>query len=352
LSTSTNSTVRYVVSHNVLNQPIYSQVYDYISPTISFDIRNSTTFSSSVRSGGAVTLSISGTNIASTLTSTQSSFRVAFSFNFPTVETVNGSVEVESYTIEQTAPAITPSEQTSVFYTTPIVTDRIVNEVTLDVSQTVPSISGNSIIWQVSSLGDNWQSVTLVNGVATVQITNPGSNLRLRAYLTRGATVDSIENLPYIDSYNVTVRNVLIANDLLPLQVNIMKLGLQVGTWNASQRTGFNNMMIDLFNNTDGVTTSGVSYDSTLKHFSGTGTVTSNQESTDNNVFPTRIIIVSDASASGITYRAKRTNGSWESVTPDTVYTFTTGSSGVSNIIQIEATLSGQTLYGFAYLYA
>jgi hypothetical protein len=347
LQLPTTNNFRYLFSFNNVSQPdVRLQTYDFLKPRVTFDVRPS---SGSSLIGGEQSIT-SGFSKSFNLSTSNTTLRFIFRFYFDTVESdVNGSVSVDSYTVEQTSPS--PSGvHTSFFITKPLVTDRIVSEVTLNVTQTIPN---GSIQWQVASLGvgdTNWQNVTLVNGSATVQITNPGSNLRLKATLTKPSGAVTLNDLPTIDSYSVFVRNVLVANDLLPLQINLMKLGLQVTTLTTAQRFGFTNMMIDLFETQSGVTLSGTSYNS--GSISGTGTVTSAVENTDGNIFPTRIIIVDDSSTTGITYQAKRTNGDWETVPANTVYSFTSGNSDTTNTIQIRATLNAQTLYGWAYLYA
>jgi hypothetical protein len=342
------SNFRYLFSFNNVSQlDVRLQTYDFLKPRITFDVHSSTGASSLISGEKNIT---SGVPADFTLTTANQNLRFVFRFYFDTIESdVNGSVRIDEYVVEQTTPTPTNNNVSS-FITKPLVTDRIVSEVTLNVAQNTPT---GSIQWEVASLGTgdtNWQNVTLTNGSATVQITNPGSNLRLKATLAKPQGAVTLLDLPSIDFYSVLVRNVLVANDLLPLQINLMKLGLQVTTLTTAQRFGFTNMMIDLFETSSGVTLSGTSY--TSGSISGTGTVTSAVEDTDANIFPTRIIIVEDSSTTGITYQAKRTNGDWETVPANTVYSFTSGSSGATNTIQIKATLNGQTLYGWAYLYA
>lgn len=325
-----------------------------IVPQLSALIVNGTNSSRVIiESGVTYEWSISGQN--------KNDIKIIYEYFFPILSTNHNtsanSVKIQSFTIEQTQPLNT--QTTSSFTSIPIITDRLIKTVNLTATQQNESSNGNSISWEVASLGDNWINVgsgtvtTLVgtsnNWKVTFNEGYQGSQLRVKATVVKGESANTLALVPKIDKYVAEVSNVVLQSELLPVQINIMKLGLQVGTWSASQRTGFTKMMIDTFSSSDGVT--GMTPSNGV--ITGTGTVTSVAENTDGNIFPTQILVVDDMNSTGtITYEVKRNNGNWEQVTPNAVFTFQNGTPQTTNQVQIRATLTSATLAGWAYLYA
>jgi hypothetical protein len=139
------------------------------------------------------------------------------------------------------------------------------------------------------------------------------------------------------------------------MQINILKLGLQISTLTTANRFGYKNMMIDLFQTDVGVQT----YSPTFSYSSGVFTnttgspayLTSTVEPAD--ISTVRNIIVVGDGGSGVTYQVRRGNGEddWVTVTPETMYSFQTGTP--TDELQIRASVpGGGTITGWAYLYA
>jgi hypothetical protein len=310
--------------------------------------------------------------------SSSSSLNVIFRFIYPVNQSgqtalitfpTTRSVELNSYTLEQISPAPTPTSSTSTFVSKSLVTDRIVRSATLDITQNTGTTPGNSIQWEVASLANNWVPISTgahsnafgssSNWTATFNDGYYGSQLRVRAMLTRGAGANLLTQVPRIEKYIASVRNVVTVSDIFPLQINLMKLGLQVNTLSTANRLGYKNMMIDVFQTSNGVLpeyTTSFSYNSQNGIFTNTSGssayLTSQIENAD--IAPIRnIIVVGDTTdiANGITYEVRRGEGTWVQVTPETVYTFTNGIP--DSEVRIRALVpSGVSITGWAYLYA
>jgi hypothetical protein len=227
--------------------------------------------------------------------------------------------------------------------------------VTLDVTQDVGS--GNSIAWEVASLGDNWQTISASTTPAwTVEFPEGqyGSQLRVKATLNKGTGNNTIASVPKIQKYVANVKNVVTVSDIYPMQINILKLGLQISTLTTANRFGYKNMMIDLFQTDAGVQT----YSPTFSYSSGVFTnttvspayLTSTVEPADISTVR-NIIVVGDSSSAGIVYEVRRGNGTWAEVTPETVYSFQSGTPTYELQVRALVPASG-SITGWAYLYA
>lgn len=271
------------------------------------------------------------------------------------------SVVLSEYTLEQTEPAVTNPVQGN-FTSDSLITDRIVKNVTLDVSEIIPSGFGNSIQWQVASLGTNWINVgsgTTTTAVGTSnnwQVTFNegyyGSNLRVQATMTKGANANTLALVPTIDRYQVTVPNTVMYSDIQPLQINMMKMGLKLNALGTYSTTSFVKMMIDLFENNSNIDTTNSTSVLDAGAY-GAGELWSKVEDTsaDNVNTVTSAIVMAEFQGTAPTFFIRRGTASWTEITLESVFTFTTGTP--TNNIQISATIpSGTQLLGWAYLYA
>ena len=353
---SSTSLLRYRLYFNYQTDVDLMEYKANIQPILRVGIRgaNDTTIA-----GTTVTSATNATTITFNPTSTVNTVSVRFEFEFPILSTdftgANRSVELASYILEKSLP--TDSTPTSSWFTsTALVTDRIVRSVTLDVTQSLGTTAGNTISWQVASLGDNWVNIGQSNTPPwTVNFDEGqyGSQLRVKATLNKAEGATTIAQVPTIQKYVANVKNVVTVNDIFPMQVNLLKLSLYVNTQVTANRYGYKNQMVDLFSSADGIASSdGMTLTSgTYTNTSGSNkTLTSTQETADISTVSS-IIVVGDASNS-VTYQVRRGDGdTWATVTPETVYTFQTGTP--ANKVQIRAIVpDGGSITGWAYLYA
>lgn len=353
---SSTSLLRYRLYFNYQTDVDLVEYKANIQPILRVGIRgaNDTTIA-----GTTATSATNATTITFNPTSTVNTVSVRFEFEFPILSTdftgANRSVELASYILEKSLP--TDSTPTiSSFTSTALVTDRIVRSVTLDVTQSLGTTAGNTISWQVASLGDNWVNIGQSNTPPwTVNFDEGqyGSQLRVKATLNKAAGATTIAQVPTIQKYVANVKNVVTVNDIFPMQVNLLKLSLYVNTQVTANRYGYKNQMVDLFSSADGIASSdGMTLTSgTYTNTSGSNkTLTSTQETADISTVSS-IIVVGDASNS-VTYQVRRGDGdTWATVTPETVYTFQTGTP--ANKVQIRAIVpDGGSITGWAYLYA
>ena len=277
-------------------------------------------------------------NIPITLPTSDTQLQVSIALYTP-----NGSSETpffNSYQITVTNSGT--GATTGVFESTSLINDRLVSKATLSADVTTAGLSG-TITWRMSNNGGtNWVSVT--PGVETV-FDNVGNNLKVEGSIAIGSGIANANSVQ-INSYTVTTTNVVLQSELNALQVNMLKLGLQINTLTTMNRFSYKNMMIDLFETGAGVT--GMSVTGGL--ITGTGTVTSTIEPAD--ILEVNSIIVCAEGIGTITYDVSRDGGiSWhQNVALDTVIPLTLGST--KNQIRIRANLTSATLYGWAYLYA
>ena len=354
---STSSSLhRYRLYFNYLNDVDLIEYKSDIQPVLRVGIRGE---NDSLIAGTSVVTATSGNTITFSPTNTINNVAVRFEFLYPVLSAdftgSNRSVELSAYTFSKTLP-INTNPTISSFISTPLVTDRIVRSVTLDVTQDVGS--GNSIAWEVASLGDNWQTISASTTPAwTVEFPEGqyGSQLRVKATLNKGTGNNTIVTVPKIQKYVANVKNVVTVSDIYPMQMNILKLGLQITTLQTANRWGYKNMMIDVFQTDDGVQT----YLPTFSYNSGVFTnttgspayLTSKVETAD--ITTVRNIVVVGDGGAGVTYQVRRGNGEddWVTVTPETMYSFQTGTP--TDELQIRASVpSGGTITGWAYLYA
>jgi hypothetical protein len=347
---------RYRLYFNYLNDVDLIEYKSDIQPILRVGIRGA---NDSLIAGTSLVTATSGSTITFDPTNIVNNVAVRFEFFYPILSVdftgTNRSIELSAYTLSKTLP-IDTNPTTSSFISTPLVTDRIVRSVTLDVTQEVGS--GNSISWEVASLGDNWQTISASTTPAwTVEFPEGqyGSQLRVKATMNKGAGNNTVASVPKIQKYVANVKNVVTVSDIYPMQINILKLGLQISTLTTANRFGYKNMMIDLFQTDVGVQT----YSPTFSYSSGVFTnttgspayLTSTVEPAD--ISTVRNIIVVGDGGSGVTYQVRRGNGEddWVTVTPETMYSFQTGTP--TDELQIRASVpGGGTITGWAYLYA
>jgi hypothetical protein len=354
VSTS-NSLHRYRLYFNYLNNVDLIEYKSDIQPVLRVGIRGA---NDSLIAGTSVVTGTSGNTITFEPTNPVNSVSVRFEFFYPILSVdftgTNRSIELSAYTLSKTLP-IDTNPTTSSFISIPLVTDRIVRSVTLDVTQEVGS--GNSISWEVASLGDNWQTISASTTPAwTVEFPEGqyGSQLRVKATLNKGAGNNTVASVPKIQKYVANVKNVVTVSDIYPMQMNILKLGLQINTLQTANRWGYKNMMIDVFQTDAGVEAYSPTFDYNSGVFTNTTVspayLTSTVEPAD--ITTVRNIVVVGDGGSGVTYEVRRgSEDTWVTVTPETMYSFQTGTP--TDELQIRALVpGGGTITGWAYLYA
>ena len=261
------------------------------------------------------------------------------------------SIKIKSFTIEKTLPVSSGGE--GLFISVPLITDRMVKSVTLNADQQL-GISGNSVNWYVRALNNTtWRNVT--NGGTYEFLENEqGSYLQVKGQLNYVPGATTINDVPRINSYQVSVSNVITSNELLPMQINLMKLGVNVTALTTANRYNYKNMMIDTFEtslgieNLNGLTHS--NHNSTLANNTGSNiTVVTTKETADVTAV-TNMILVAEYTGT-ITFRVSRNNGtSWLPIQKESILDFT-GVSG--NEVLLEATFApNASCVGWAYLYA
>ena len=229
---------------------------------------------------------------------------------------------------------------TGTFTSETLIDDRLMADATLthDITQDIGTVT-----WEMTNNGTTWHSVT--PGVKFTFPNGASNNLKVRGSIALPSGAANA-NSTRINSYSVQTTNVVLQSDLYAMQVNMLKLGLQITALTTANRTDYKNMMIDLFETGAGVTgmtpTSGV--------ITGTGTVTSVMETAD--ILEVNSIIICAEATGTVTNDVSRDNGTtWhESVGLNTVIPLTKGT--IKNQIRIRANLTSANLLGWAYLYA
>lgn len=288
--------------------------------------------------------------------------KIKYIFQYPIVNAyftgTNYSVKLNSYVVEQTAPINTSG--TGTFTTKGLIVDKVVKEATLTTIDNIGSIVGNDIIYEIQAINNgNWYPIS--NGqTVTFNPNDWGSNLRLRGTIIYG-NISSIDTAPYIDKYTVSVKNVLLASDIVPMQINMLKMGLRLQALTSYTTTSFVKMMIDTFldeSNIDTDNTTVGMYSSTNQwYYSGsTGTfpkiVTGKVENTtsdgvDNIV--SAILMAEWQGPTSPTFYIRRGDGTWIETTLGSTVTF---DDGTPNEIQWKVELPSLCyLLGVAYLY-
>jgi hypothetical protein len=229
---------------------------------------------------------------------------------------------------------------TGTFTSETLIDDRLMADATLthDITQDIGTVT-----WEMTNNGTTWHSVT--PGVKFTFPNGASNNLKVRGSIALPSGAANA-NSTRINSYSVQTANVVLQSDLYAMQVNMLKLGLQVTALSTANRLDYKNMMIDLFSNGDGVALSGTSL--TSGTISGTGTVTSVMEQAD--ITEVNSIIICAEGTGTITYDVY--NGTtWQTnVALNTVIPLTQGT--VKNEIRVRANMTSANLLGWAYLYA
>ena len=322
--------------------------YQAISETLQIEIRNSA-------NNGALsakTTYTSGTLLLN-LNTAVNDFRVRFYVQLASLIPLISSFEMEYFEVEATATNTQIDNPTSSdFVSTVIFNDRVVD--TIFLSPIVSNESNGSFVWSVSTDdGTTWQSVTSLNQFVSV---DAGSKVRVKATITRNSNVTSLADMPRIESYQFSTKNVITPNDLLPLQVNMLKMGLKLNALGTYSTTEFVKMMVDLFENANNIDSS-----STAIYNSGTYTTApstsatlisqaENTQTNDNVATVTSAIVMVEYTGT-VSFYVRRGNDSWGNpITLGEIVSFTQGTP--TNEIQIKAEMSpGAVLYGWAYLY-
>jgi hypothetical protein len=264
------------------------------------------------------------------------------------------SSSLTEYIIEQTS---TPSSGGfGEFISTILIQDRLIKNVSLTSTQALGTTTGNQIQWYaqvLADVGDTWYEIYPDTPFNFPEV-GWGSQLRLKGKLTYGDGVTDINSLPSIDFYNVQVSSVLTVNDLLPLQINLMKMGINVNTLATAQRLSYNNMMIDTFSTNAGYSTVGGTpqlVNGTLTNIGATNMfVTTVVETADiDNV--SNIICLWEGSTSNSPNNltvSLNSESDYYIIDKEVVFTFPT----VGNQIRMRITVppNGE-LYGWSYLY-
>jgi hypothetical protein len=203
--------------------------------------------------------------------------------------------------------------------------------------------------------GTTWHDTT--PGTELVFPNGAGNNLKVEGNIAIGSEIANANSVR-INSYTVTTTNVVMQSDVYALQMNLMKMGLQISTLQTAQRTGYKNMMIDTFQTDIGVEPYGTNFEYVGLAFSNNSgseqILTSVQETADiSNV--SSIVVVADATDlafSNLTYQVRRGVGdTWVTVVPEQIHTFSSGTP--ANKVQIRAIVPNfRIVRGWAYLYA
>lgn len=319
---------------------------------------NQSTTSSSLylTSGTQHTFSVSPTLSGSGLTQ-KSTLRLKLDFDFPNElykENVYTSL-VDLVSVQDANDAAnTPT--TATFTSTTLKNDRLIDAVYLEATTKNENASGNSIQFKLTTpRGD----ISLTKNAWTT-ISPEVSSFGLKAILNKSASSTLPTQLPEMNSYNLTVRDTLTVTDLLPLQINLLKMGLNVTALTISNTTDYKNMMIDLFNETSiasaassilnigGCTLNGGAITNNTGNFA---TVTSKVEDTDINKAVSTILMLAEGTATNVYKVRKRNAETWKNVTLGSYVSLL--EDGDPDTIQIQAVLApGAQLFGWAYLYA
>jgi hypothetical protein len=340
---------------------IFSVNIGYIKPTLRLEIVRPAS-GSHTAIGGGEEIEIPTSEDTYTFTfpyTSESSVVLRFEFFLPVLTTrfsgTTYSVTLTSFVVEQILP--TSEGLTGFFESTALITNRVVKKVTLDALQTIPAISGNGIVWKVRALnGATWRTIDYNSGTHEFVEVEQGSYLQVKAEFTRGSTATALNQVPSVESYQVSVSDVVTTGDILPLQINLMKLGLNVTALTTASRYNYNNMMIDTFETSNGVSSLGnithSNHNGTLTNTTGSPvTITTTIENAD--IAEVKNLVLVAEHTGNMTFRISRDNGTtYSNITKEQIFDFV-GNESAKNKIVLEATFpSGAVCYGWAYVYA
>ena len=234
------------------------------------------------------------------------------------------------------------------FVSSTLIDDRLITKAILSADVNTAGLSG-TVSWRMSNNGGTtWVNVT--PGVETNFNGLIGNNLKVEGTIAIGSSIANANSVQ-IRSYSVVTTNLVFQTDLITLQVNMLKLGLQITTLQTQNRFDYKNMMIDLFETNAGIEAIGSTLMPSGGIVVGTGVLLSKVENTDVNEV-SNIIVCAETNPGGtVTYDVSRDNGvTWEeNISLNTITPLTKGT--VKNRLRIRANLTGATLLGWAYLY-
>jgi acetyltransferase-like isoleucine patch superfamily enzyme len=267
--------------------------------------------------------------------------RVQLRFTLSSLNGINTQTSVSSFSV--TVPG---SNSTGTFVSTNIISDRPIAKATINADVTLGNGSNGidgTVSWFVSNDGGvNYYATTLGSDYVFATI---GHQLRVKGVINIPAGGGFS---PRIQSYSVVSGNVAQQSDLVVLNINLLKTSLQLNTLLTAQRYSWTNMMVDTFQNGDGVQL-GAGVTLSAGTITGTGIVTSATETAD--IDPINSVIVVAETDGTVTFEFSRDNGvTWQAVNVNTLATLSLGT--VKNKLKLRATLTSGTLYGWAYLYA
>jgi hypothetical protein len=267
--------------------------------------------------------------------------RVQLRFTLSSLNGINTQTSVSSFSV--TVPG---SNSSGTFVSTNIISDRPIAKATINADVTLGNGSNGidgTVSWFVSNDGGvNYYATTLGSDYVFATI---GHQLRVKGVINIPAGGGFS---PRIQSYSVVSGNVAQQSDLVVLNINLLKTSLQLNTLLTAQRYSWTNMMVDTFQNDDGVQLgAGVTLSSGT--ITGTGIVTSATETAD--IDPVNSVIVVAETDGTVTFEFSRDDGvTWQAVNVNTLATLSLGT--VKKKLKLRATLTSGTLYGWAYLYA
>ena len=278
------------------------------------------------------------------------------------------SVELQDFMIEQTLPVFSNST-TRTFTSKTLISDRLIKKVSL-FADLIQGNANNLISFEVSARGGAANTFVPISNYGTVDIPSnlQDTNLVLRATFQIDSSVSQISDLPSIDRYQVTVPNVVLTSDIVPLQINMMKLALQTNTLIQWNKTDFKNMFVDTFNYTDQnaftanyTTTGNIQFnvsDKSVGSNSTSGVLESNTETADISAVSSILVLAESSITFGSmgvadNYISVSRNGGldwYDNVPINEIFVFT-GNETVKNQIRIKATMRFNVVYGWSYLY-
>lgn len=259
-----------------------------------------------------------------------------------TMTSPNASTQVS--TVSQYSVTVPGNDSQGFLVTKSLINNTPIAKVTLspDLTLTGSGIAG-TITFQASNNGGlNWTNAT---NATDYIFTTIGSDLRLKA--TINIPIGGGFS-PRINGYSGTAGDIARQSDLSIININLLKTSLQLNTLLTAQRLSWTNMMVDTFQNGDGVIL-GSGLTLTGGTITGTGTVTSVTEDAD--ITAVNSVVVVAETAGTVTFEFSRDDGvNWQPLNTDTLQPLTLGT--VKNKLKLRATLTSGTLYGWAYLYA
>jgi len=264
-----------------------------------------------------------------------------------TLSALNGTSAVT--TLSDYSVSVPTSNSTGEFYSNTIISDRTIAKINLSADLTLGNgLNGidGSVSWFASNKNGANGTYYAVNLGQDYLFSTVGNQLKIKAVIT--IPNGSIGFSPRIQNYSVVAGNIAQQSDLVILNVNLMKTTLQLNTLLTAQRLSWTNMMVDTFQNGDGVTLAGPTLSAGT--ITGAGTVTSVKE--DAEITEVNSVVVVAEYDGTVTFEFSRDNGvNWQPLNVNTLTPLTLGT--IKDELKLKATLSaGANLYGWAYLYA